>query len=459
MLLDVLLVLAGCVVVVAMIAANAFFVAQEFAYMSVDRNRLRALEAEGDRASSRALKVTDRTSFMLSGAQLGITVTGLVVGYVAEPLVGQSLGRLLGGIGVPAALSISVTTVLVLVGATVIQMVCAELFPKNYAIANPLPLARWLASPTVVYLRFFGWLIWFFDLSANLLLKMLRITPVHDVDSSATSQDLEHIAHSSRRAGHLPQHLYLTVDRVLDFPEHTVEHAMIPRPLCGTVTPETSIAEVREKMSREHTRYPVMDAEDELLGVVHLPDLLIHADQRGETAQDMMRQPLIVPTAMPLPEALSQLEHTSERLACVIDEYGGFAGIITLEDLAEEVFGEITDEHDPAESTMITAEGPDVWMVDGRAHLDEVERALGHELPSGDYETLSGLLLATAGRLLDAGESLSVELPLAAGLDPESEPHRLHATVLSVQRRIPHEVRLRLVAPRPAADSPQGAES
>ena len=175
----VLLLLLGVVVILVIIAANGYFVAQEFAYMSVDRNRLAARAREGDSAAERALKVTRRTSFMLSGAQLGITVTGLLVGYVAEPLVGESLGVLLGG-GVSTAASISVATVSTLVLATVVQMIFGELYPKNLAIANAEPLARWMARSTLIYLTVFGWLIAFFDRSANILLRMVGIEPIQD---------------------------------------------------------------------------------------------------------------------------------------------------------------------------------------------------------------------------------------------------------------------------------------
>jgi CBS domain containing-hemolysin-like protein len=159
MLMAVLTLLLGILVILIIIAANGYFVAQEFAYMSVDRSRLSVLAKEGDKAAERALAVTRRTSFMLSGAQLGITVTGLLVGYVAEPLVGQSLGLLLGGVGVPAAVSILVATVLALAVSTIVQMIFGELYPKNLAIAKPEPLALKLAQSTNIYLGMFGWLI------------------------------------------------------------------------------------------------------------------------------------------------------------------------------------------------------------------------------------------------------------------------------------------------------------
>jgi CBS domain containing-hemolysin-like protein len=159
----VLSLLLGIVVVLLITAATGYFVAQEFAYMAVDRSRLGARASRGDAAAGRALAVTRRTSFMLSGAQLGITVTGLLVGYVAEPLIGESLGTALGGVGVPTGVGIAVGTVLALVFSTFVQMLFGELFPKNLAIARPEPIAVGLATSTTWYLRLFGWLIWAFD--------------------------------------------------------------------------------------------------------------------------------------------------------------------------------------------------------------------------------------------------------------------------------------------------------
>jgi CBS domain containing-hemolysin-like protein len=167
-----LMLLLGIVLILVLIVANAYFVAQEFAYMSVDRARLRALSADGDDSAGRALAVTRRTSFMLSGAQLGITVTGLLVGELVEPMIGGSLADMIGVAGATGA--IAITTLLV---ATVVQMVFAELYPKNLAVAAPEPLARALARSTQIYLFLFGWLIAFFDWSSNALLRLVGVTP------------------------------------------------------------------------------------------------------------------------------------------------------------------------------------------------------------------------------------------------------------------------------------------
>lgn len=447
----VILLLVGIVVILVIIAANGYFVAQEFAYMSVDRNRLNALAADGDKAAARALKVTKRTSFMLSGAQLGITVTGLLVGYVAEPLVGESLGVLLGGVGVPAGISVAVGTVGVLVVATVVQMIFGELFPKNLAIAIPEPMSRFLARSTNFYLAAFGWLISIFDAAANAFLRLLRIEPVHDLDSSASADDLEHIIEDSRESGDLPENLSIILDRILDFPNQDVEHAMVPRAHVDVVRPTLTVGEVRERMAAAHTRYPVVDDDEQPIGVVQLADLLRSDLADDALVTELMREPVVVPTLMSLPDALVRLTETRNELACVIDEYGGFAGLLTLEDLAEEVVGEITDEHDSELDEVVEKVADDEWVMDGDVHIDEVERAVGHDLPRGDYETIAGLLIAERGELPEQGDTIEVRLPVDGADLIEDEPmtRLLVVEVLELDRHVPSELRVRLVE-RPA---------
>lgn len=446
--------LGGLVAIAVIIAANGYFVAQEFAYMSVDRQALRARAAAGDKQAERALKVTGRTSFMLSGAQLGITVTGLLVGYVAEPLVGSSIGELLGLAGSAAWI-----TAVVLAGSTIIQMVFGELFPKNLAIANPTPLARTLAASTLAYLKVFGWLITFFDKSANAFLRLLKVEPVHDIDSSATAEDLEQIIDDSMESGDLPKELSLLLDRILDFPEQDVERAMIPRSLTDTVEPETSLREMRVLMAQGHTRYPVIADREEPVGVVHMADVLPCASDDDRPVTEVMRKPLVVPTTMPLQSVLEELFETKNELACVIDEWGGFVGVLTVEDLAEELIGEITDEHDPPEEDDVTPDGEDAWVIEGDVHLDEVERELGRDLPRGDYETVSGLLIDVLERLPEEGEQVRIDLPVEGSDLVEDEPVRyyLQVDILEIDRHVPAKVRVEMLE-EPLEEEPEDDE-
>jgi CBS domain containing-hemolysin-like protein len=442
--------LLGIGVVLLITAATGYFVAQEFAYMAVDRSRLNARAAAGDTGAKRALAVTKRTSFMLSGAQLGITVTALLVGYVAEPLIGESLGTALGGFGIPTGVGIAIGTVLALVFSTFVQMLLGELFPKNLAIARPEPIAVGLATSTTWYLRLFGWLIWVFDGASNLLLRALRIEPVHDVEHSASARDLEHIVADSRESGDLPEELSVLLDRILDFPERDAEHAMIPRARVDVLRTDDTIGGIRTAMASGHSRYPVLDTDEQVVGVVHLQDLLDTPLADGSPAAALMRAPVVVPSSMPLPHVLRQLVTEKNQLACVIDEYGGLAGVVTVEDLAEELVGEITDEHDPTEPAYVPVEDDGTWVMAGEIHIDEVERSVGYDLPRGDYETIAGLIIAEHGSFPEVGTVVTVTLPPdPADLVLSQEPpvRRLDVEVLAIDRHVPATVRVSLQEP------------
>jgi CBS domain containing-hemolysin-like protein len=423
---------AGILAVLVLIALNAWFVAQEFAYMSVDRARLSAAAAAGDGGAGRALAITRRTSFMLSGAQLGITVTGLLVGELAEPLIGDSVGDLLGGGAGTAAVAAAV----VLVIATAVQMIFAELYPKNLAIAAPEPLALGLARSTGIYLRVFGPVITFFDQSSNALLRMVGVTPVEDVDATADPRELERLVADAQVAGHLPGEIPGLVERILDFPERTVSHAMVPRSHTGELAATATVAQARARMSVEHTRYPVVSgagADEVLHGVLHLNDVLDPDLGPTATVVGLVREAPVLPEAMPLPDALTALTTGGHRLACVIDEYGGMSGVLTLEDLAEEVVGEITDEHD--EPT------PRAAGFAGDEHLDEVARALGVPPPVSDAETLAGLVIEQLGALARPGDVVRVPLPTDPREVLAEAPDRvLVAEVTAVDRHVPSTV-------------------
>ncbi|TDQ50717.1 hemolysin family protein [Actinorugispora endophytica] len=440
-------ILLGVVVVLLITAATGYFVAQEFGYMAVDRSRLKARAATGDTGAKRALDITNRTSFMLSGAQLGITVTGLLVGYIAEPMIGSGIGELLGGAGVPTGIGVATGTILALLFSTVVQMVFGELFPKNLAIARPEPVARWLALSTRIYLRAFGWLIWLFDQAAILLLKAMRIEPVEDVQHAATPRDLERIVEESRESGDLPAELSTLLDRTLDFYERTAEHAMIPRPQVASVEADEPVSRVVELMATGHSRFPVLtDGVDAIAGVICLRDVLNLGEHDLDTIQvaDVAREAVMVPTSLPLSGVLAQLRDAHDEFACVVDEYGGLAGVITTEDIAEELVGEIADEHDPEDEGEARIGDDGNWLLPGALHVDEVERLLGHDLPDGDYETIGGLVISRLRRLPEPEDRVTVALPRHPGAHDDDPDRAVTLTVENVDRHVPETVRLEL---------------
>jgi magnesium and cobalt exporter, CNNM family len=437
----ILSILLGVLTVGALTVLTGYFVAQEFGYMAVDRSRLQARASAGDAGARRALGITRRTSFMLSGAQLGITVTGLLAGYVAEPMIGDGVAELLGDTG----LGVAVGALVALVVVTVVQMVFGELFPKNLAIARPEPVARALALSTSIYLAAFGWLIRLFDAASNVLLKALRIEPVHDVEHAATPRDLEAIIDESRDSGDLDDDLSTLLDRVLDFTDRTARAAMIPRPRVTSIRADAPISELVEVMASGHSRLPVIgESPDDVVGVICLRDLLAcegRTDLAALRVSDVARTPVLVPASLPLPTVLDRLRAADDEFAVVVDEYGGLAGVITVEDIAEELVGEITDEHDPAGADGLAA-GDGEWTVPGTLSVEEVERLLDADLPEGGYQTIGGLVIDELQRLPEPGDGIRLTLENPS-LSEEGEPPRTIAiTVLAVERHVPSSVRL-----------------
>ncbi|MFA1542993.1 hemolysin family protein [Actinomadura monticuli] len=432
----------GLLAVLVLTAATGYFVAQEFAFVTADRPALDQRAAEGDRASARALRVMGRLSFMLSGAQLGITVTALVVGFIAKPALADLLDPVLRAGGVPDAAAGGVAVALGFVLATVVQMVLGELFPKNLALARAEPLARALAGSTLVYLMVAGPLIRLFDASANRLVRAVGIEPVEELHHGATLEELGHIIGESGEQ--LPAGQVDLLERALAFSERDAEEVMVPRVDVITVQASARAAELSDVISASgHTRYPVLgEGVDDVVGVVGLEELVVlDPDEAARTGVgEIARPPLLLPSSLPLPEVVLRLQGAAEPLACVVDEYGGFAGIVTWEDVAEELVGEIADENEPGEDLAIRT--GEWWTTDAGLRIDEVAHETGIALPEGDYETVAGLLLKRLGRVAAPGDVVSVDIPP----DRLDEPPRTAVVeVLTIHRHVPELIRVRTV--------------
>ncbi|GAA2802854.1 hemolysin family protein [Kribbella solani] len=445
-----MLILAGLGLILVLTVATGYFVSQEFAYVAVDRSRLRTLAEEGNAAAARALKVTARLSFMLSGAQVGITVTALLAGYFAEPYLGEGLEHLMGGAGVPEAVSRSVSVVLALLLATIIQMVFGELAPKNLSIARAEAVALWLARSTLWYLTIAGPLIHLFDSASNRILRRVGIEPVEELPQGATPQELDRIIETSYEQGLLDQDTMRLLDRGLDFRGRTAGEAMVPRVDVITMHRDEPLTRVVELQDTGHSRFPVIgDSVDEVIGVVAIGDVveLEPADRASISVGTLASPPVAVPTTLPLPGVLERLRTARRQLAIVVDEYGGFAGIVSLEDIAEELVGEIRDEDDLPETGLVQG-GDGSWVVPARWRLDEVAEATGVQLPeSDDYETVSGLVMARLGRIPVIGDTLVVDLPSRIDHDGRPVPEEfVRLTVQSIERRVPEIVLMERIA-------------
>jgi CBS domain containing-hemolysin-like protein len=441
-----MLILLGLLLIVVLTAVTGYFVAQEFAYVAVDRAKLRQLADGGDAPARRALQVTGRLSFMLSGAQLGITVTALLVGFVAEPYLGVGLADLLDVAGVPKAVSLPLSVAVALLLATVVQMVLGELAPKNLAIARPVELARVLSSSTLVYLRVAGPVIRLFDAAATRLLRRFGVQPLKELPSGATSEELERIVAEAAAGGHLDAETSRLLSRGLEFRQRTAAQVMTPRVDVRTVRADEPATRVVELLDTGHSRFPVLggDGVDDIVGVVGIGDVLrVSAEDRPGTPVTAVARPaLLLPETLPLAGVLDRLRGEHRQLACVVDEFGAFAGVISLEDVAEELVGQILDEDDHAEPGAQQRQDGS-WLVPGRWRIDEVADATGLALPEGEhYDTVAGLVMARLGRVPRSGDRVEVALAPAALADNDDGLPRIMLEVVTVHRHVPASVAL-----------------
>ena len=401
----------GLLGVVALIAANGYFVAVEFAFVAARRSRFLGQAEEGDRKSKRAIEVHKRLSFMLSGAQLGITVTTLLVGFIAEPAIASVIEPVLVAVGVPESATFGISLTLALILATMGQMVFGELAPKNLAIAKPEPVARALGSSMWWFLRIAGPVIRLFDGAANRLLRLVGVEPVEELSGAVSAEELDLIVDSSAESGHLTESQSALLERAIDFGELEASDAMVPWNRVVTIDVDATAADLRDLMASTHSRFPVVDADGQVQGIVHAKDLLGVGRSVYETTpvSQLFHEILAVPEAAGLNVVLAELRSRATEMAIVIDEYGGPAGVVTLEDVVEELVGDIEDEYDPSAPGDHVETEPGVWSVAASSRPDEIERITGLDLPDGEYDTVAGLVLDRLERIPEAGDSFIVD--------------------------------------------------
>jgi CBS domain containing-hemolysin-like protein len=440
----------GLLAVLLLTAGTGYFVLQEFTYVSADRLALARAAEAGDRRAARALKVTGQLSFMLSGAQLGITVTGLIVGFLTGPSVSAVIRPLVSGVGIPDAAVDGISVALAFVVATVVQMVLGELAPKNLAIAVPERLARSLAPSTLAYLKVVGPIIRVFDGAAARLLRRIGIEPVEELHHGATLEELGQLIGESHERGALSRDTAELLDHALEFSERTMGEVMVPRADTVFLRKDASAADAVELIARHgHSTYPVLgDHPDDITGVLGVRELSrVPAELlAGSTAGELARRPLLLPDTLPLPGAVARMREVDDEFAVVLDEHGGVAGIVTYEDIAEELVGDIADETDRV--TALAVPDGSGWLVDAGRRIDEVAPAIGVPLPEeDDFDTVGGLVVDRLGRFPAIGDRVAVELP---------DGSTALIDVCTLNRHVPERVR---IEHRPAPEVSEGTEA
>jgi CBS domain containing-hemolysin-like protein len=404
--------LLGWLAVVVLIAANAVFVAAEFGLTSVDRARVARDASAGDRRAGAVYRATSMLSFQLSGAQLGITICSLLLGFVAEPVISQAIHPLMTAIGLGRA-SEATALILGLLLATVAQMLFGELVPQNLALARSLATSRRIVPLLLGFTRTLRPVIAACNGAANAVVRLLGVEPQEELRSARSPAELKYLIVSSAAEGVLPTATADILRRSLSFGDKTAADVMTPRVDVVAVPRSATAANVLDAARESgRSRLPVYGADlDDVCGAVHIK----HAYGIDPAARDTVRAAELmvaierVPTTLHCEPLLHLLRRGSLQLAVVIDEFGGTAGVVTVEDLVEEITGEIRDEYDTGEVAEILQLGDGRYSVSGRLHRDQFPEVFGWTKQTGPFDTLAGLILTRLGHLPERGERVDID--------------------------------------------------
>ncbi len=399
-----------------LIAVNAAFVAAEFALVAVDRTRVEERASAGDRSARRIERLLSRLSFHLSGAQVGITVSSLLLGYLAEPTIAKAIDPLVEGVFGTAAPD-GLSLILALAIATGTQMVLGELVPKTVATTKPYGTALAVAVPTEVYGVLVKPFVALMNSFSNGIVRALGVEPKEEIDTTPERDELQHMFESSGTEGALDEGEVQLLTRTIRLADKRADEAMVPRIEVAAISRDASVDELAAlAIKTGHSRFPVIGENlDEVLGIVHVKALYrVPVGERATSrVAELMSGVLAVPESRDLDDLLDDLRGgnpgAAGQMAVVIDEHGGLAGIITLEDVLEEIVGEIDDEHDTKSPELTRPSALGLIVLPGSLHSDEVYETSGFRMPDGDYDTLAGLLLDRIERIPERGDSVDVD--------------------------------------------------
>lgn len=390
---------------VLLLAINGFFVASEFAFTAASRHQL----ANRPGLSARlALKSIDELSFTLAGAQLGITIASLLLGAVAEPAVAGIIESVIGRfVQIPENVLHTIGFVVALSIVVFLHMVIGEMVPKNIAITDPQRSSILLALPFRGFAMVFRPMIWVLNEIANVGLRLVGVDP-RSTKEVHTSDDLASLITAGRREGVVEDFAHRLLTGAIDLWDLHASEVMVPRTEVAALPTSAAAAEFeRVALETGYSRIPVYDdVLDEVRGFVHVKDLLAVPDDALDAPipASLVRSTLTVPESARIGNVLEAMRRSRNHLAFVIDEYGGLGGIVTMEDIVEEVVGEIRDEHD-FEPAGIQRLGVNRYLVDASLRPSEVLRVCGVELPEGEYDTVGGLAMERIGRIPEVGDS------------------------------------------------------
>lgn len=403
--------------VLALVLANGYFVAAEFALVSARKTRLEEAAREGDGKATLALRVIQSLDRYISATQLGITLASLGLGWIGEP----QLARLLEGLFSrfpPALAEIATHGVAVAIAFTIIttlHIVLGELVPKSIALLYPESVSRWLAIPLIGFAWLMHYPIAMLHNTAGVILRVTGVRSAGNHDRLHSPEEIRILVEQSGEGGSLGAQDASLLEGVFEFSEKNAEEVMTPRTEMVALEADLTVEQAADAIAAAgRSRYPVYtDSLDEITGVVLAKDVLRAVrHQPGSLVKAIMRQPLFVPGTREVEDVLTDMKRMKTHFAVVLDEYGGTAGLVTMEDLLEEIVGEIYDEHDADSAMPTTKSGDGSLVLDGSLTIADFNSRFEVELEDADYTTLGGYLFGQLGRLPQEGDHIR-----AAGLD------------------------------------------
>jgi CBS domain containing-hemolysin-like protein len=391
---------------------TGLFVASEFALVNLDRADLESRRAAGETRLSMTINALKITSTHLSSAQLGITLTTLLTGYTMEPAISNLLRPVFAGWGWPEGFASPFAVVIAITSATILSMILGELVPKNFALAIPRQTAKLVIPFQAAFTAVFRPAIVVLNGSANGVLRAMGIEPKEELSGARTAEELSSLVRRSASAGMLELDTASLLDRTLRFARLTAADVMTPRPSIHALSAEESAEDVVQLARRTgHSRFPVYDdSMDDITGIVHLKAAVgVPRDRRRDVpAAALATEPLRVPEAVHLDALVSELRARGYQMAIVVDEYGGTAGVVTLEDLVEEIVGEVLDEHDRRRAGVVRS--ADSVSFPGELRPDELLDRTGIRIPEGDvYDTVGGYIMSVLERIPAPGDVIETE--------------------------------------------------
>ncbi|MDF2923669.1 MAG: rane protein [Paenibacillaceae bacterium] len=407
------LIIWNVLLVLVLVFLNGFFVAAEFALVKVRSSRLQELVTNGNKKAQHALQVTHKLDAYLSATQLGITLASLGLGWVGEPAVSELIVEpilVMAGMEPSGTLGHTISFAVAFALITFLHIVLGELAPKSLAIQKSEATSMWLAMPLLFFYKLFMPAIWLLNGAANKLLSLFGIEPASEHEAAHTEEEIRILMDQSAKSGHIDKDEMTLFDNVFNFSERIAREIMLPRMDMDVLYTNVSFAEnLRLVHATKHTRYPVaLEDKDRIIGFVHITDLLTSDPDEVRELEDYIRPILTVPESMELSHVLRLMQKRHSQIAVVIDEYGGTAGLLTAEDILEEIVGEITDEFDGDERPMVEVK-EHLISVDGRVLLEDLGDMLNLELVDEEVDSIGGWLIKQLEGMPVAGQKFRKE--------------------------------------------------